>query len=672
MLDTVLTIGKALRNSPNAIKHNQYIEACPIETDKNKVLRLSIPVSEDFQFNLEQLSEITDENVIREKLFYLKFKTSDADGLVKYIWGDIYYTLKKGAEGGYYRLGDPKNKQKAFRSTSFDRGDKDYQEVFNIYEQSQRNSFIDRFNIGLFRKEFALKKTFIHNLLKYQIGIEEALEQNREGKKIDISELLSDEQKLLDYTAFHVFKNIEGSRNSKKEFRRVLEIEEPVWNMIKDEKANLLKLAEYSTGQIYLHFDFSGKHWYEYSNEFEVVTEKMLKDFVEQASNGKGFILKKSLFKTLSSPEKDWQFPAFDPNKRYRNKVFDSPNQISDLSHAIRYSETGLNIPKTEIKIIILPKGVNLTSIQYEQFADRFKRLEDADERERIINEQNKPDSIDFLFRPVLESVASNITQFDLVFSKRGGLTSPDVDLVEISGIEKSKLQEISERIRQIKAMLYEQRSKYFNQELKPLSIHYCFLDILGDSTKAKKKYQSHLLKVLPLIYSGTYYRDPLLLPLFIEKAEEMIRDPEIKFNFNLFKFDFYFLSLIQNTQNEGENLMKITESPSYELGLLLGKLAQPLIFEIKAFEKSYVGNLTRRIATLPDLIKFKSFIEEKLVIHEKNYPKMRETSLDLTEDIKNFESRYDKNECAFGFFESYFTPFESNKPKTQEPTTVE
>jgi len=671
MLDTVLSIGKAFRNSPNALKHNQYILKCPLDTDKSKVLRLSIPVTKDFNFDFNELNEITDENVIVDKLFYLKFKTADADGLVKYIWGDIFYTLTKGAEGGYYRLGDPNNKQKAYRLSSFDRGNGDFQDIVSIHDQKKKES-VNGFSIGLFRKEFATRITLNHNLLKYQQGIKEALDQRRDGKIINIVELLSDEDKLLELTALRGFKNIKGGKIAKRKFKEIIKLEEPEWDTIMNVKDTLLKLAEYSTGQIFLHFDFNGKHWYDFPMEFEIITEKMLKDFVEPALNGKGFILKKSLYKTLSSPEKDWQFPSFDPNKRYRSKVFDSLDQISDLAHAIRYSETGLTVPKTEIKIIILPKGVNLSSEHYEQFSDRFRRLEDAGERGKILNEQNKPDSVDFLFRPVLENVASNITQFDLIFSKKGGLTSPDVDLVEISGIEKSKLQEISERIRRIKAMLYEQRAIFFTKELKPLSIHYCFLNILGDSTKAKKKYQSHLLKVLPLIYSGTYYRDPLLLPLFIEKTEEMIRDPEIKFNFNLFKFDFYFLIWIQNVQKEGDNLMKITESHSYELGLLLGKLAQPLIFEIKAFEKSYVGNLTRRIATLPDLIKFKSFIEEKLVIHEKNYPQMRETSLDLTENIKNFESRYDKNECAFGFFESYFAPFESNKTKTQEQTTVE
>jgi len=43
-----------------------------------------------------------------------------------------------------------------------------------------------------------------------------------------------------------------------------------------------------------------------------------------------------------------------------------------------------------------------------------------------------------------------NITSFDLVLCKKGGPTSPDKDLIEISGIEKSKLRSIMERINRI------------------------------------------------------------------------------------------------------------------------------------------------------------------------------------------------------------------------------
>lgn len=80
MLETVLQIGKAFRESPTGLKHHRYIKPCPPDTDKRKVLRLSLPVNDEFGFDFNGISEITDENIIKDKLFYLTFKTSDGRG----------------------------------------------------------------------------------------------------------------------------------------------------------------------------------------------------------------------------------------------------------------------------------------------------------------------------------------------------------------------------------------------------------------------------------------------------------------------------------------------------------------------------------------------------------------------------------------------------------------
>src|SRR5690606_7610713 len=139
----------------------------------------------------------------------------------------------------------------------------------------------------------------------------------------------------------------------------------------------------------------------------------------------------------------------------------------------------------------------------------------------------------------------------------------------------------------------------------------------------------------------------------YLIRNQENEKIKSINYTINNLKQDYYFLTKIQNTLTEGENLMKILESPSYRLGLLLGKMAVPLKFEIKSFEKNYVGNLTRRIASLDDLIKLKTDIEQKLIMHEKTYPDIKDASLSIANDIKAFNGRFDKNECAFGFFES-------------------
>ena len=108
---------------------------------------------------------------------------------------------------------------------------------------------------------------------------------------------------------------------------------------------------------------------------------------------------------------------------------------------------------------------------------------------------------------------------------------------------------------------------------------------------------------------------------------------------------------------------MEIQKSESYQIGLLLGGLAKNLTLEINSFEKNYVGNLTRRISTFPDFIKLKNEIEQKLIMHDKTKFTFQ-SSYDLSQKVKGFQSQYDREECAFGFLESYFKPLPKKEAK--------
>ena len=107
----------------------------------------------------------------------------------------------------------------------------------------------------------------------------------------------------------------------------------------------------------------------------------------------------------------------------------------------------------------------------------------------------------------------------------------------------------------------------------------------------------------------------------------------------------------------------EMQNSTSYKAGLLLGQLAQPLDRKIASFEKNFVGLLTRRIADKAGLVKLKTFIDEKLAIHDVAYPNLKAASVKLARLVSEIpDSAYNKNHCAFGFFESYF----AYKPKQE------
>lgn len=574
MLQTVLEIGKAFRESDNNYKYHKYILPCPSDTDKRKILRLSIFIDNDFDFKTDDIEEITDENIIKNKLFYLKFKTSNADTTIRYVYGDIYYSVDKdGKEKGNYTIK---------KNDSFKQAEESIKDCSNEI-------------ILKFRKKFAEQKDKIEAI---------------------------------------ILKNINN---------------------------------EYS--EIFLHFNFTYrvyKYWHK-KEELEEINRLLINHFFKKQDKDK-LVLDAMLVRTICSGNKknDIQFPSFDIKSRYKTCFFSSED-AKNLFYAINYTEQPLiKIRKTDINIIVLPKGNNLSALAYDEFNKHTRTIEGDEEKQDEDKLAGSNEPSEELFAPLTEEkTAEKIVEFDLIFSERGDRTW--VDMIELTGIEKSDLQRIHNRIIKIKHDILIKKN---------INILDSFNNILSYSSKSKKN-QNHLCKVLPQIYTETYYSDPILLPALIEKTEYNIRniktDSERSGAFP--KYDFYFLTLIQNNNKnkEGENLMKIKESESYNIGYLLGKLVLPFAkwredCPIQSFEKSYVGNISRRIITLDELIKFKNFIDEKLTVHEKLYKDIKDISYGLAQKINDFSGKYNKDECSFGFFEAYFEPIQNkNNNKSEE-----
>lgn len=579
MLETLLQIGKTLRDA-KLMRHHRYIKPAPLSEPKSPVKYISLPVKEDYEFDFEGKSDITSDNVQRSELYYLAFKSGEADSLVKYIFGDILYGVdKKGNELGYYRMKNEKTN--AFGASSFNRA-RENAKVFNGTE------------IEKFRKSFE---------------------------------------------------------------RNIEEIES-------------LLVKEGQERQIFLHFDFDGKHWYEFEEELLAINQKLLADFLEKQNDF--YVLRKFIYKTLLPGTS--HAPGFSEANNYKAKAFTSHNEVMDLLYALTYSKKAL-ISDRNVKIVVLPKGDNLEASHIEDFFGR-KGLKDAEQAEANISKANSEAGertlLDTLFEPVLEHTAKTITQFDFVFSKKGGSAStPDVDMIEIAGVERSFLEAVSERVKDARALPLEERNRLYPKRPKQfisLDIRKSFLNILGDVTTDKKKYQSHLFKVLPQIYTDTYHRDDVLLPAFIEKTEYNIRNGAP--DYNLLKYDYYFLTRLQN-RNGDESMDDMKNSKSYQAGLLLGRMAQPLRKEIASFEKNYVGLLSRRISDKQGLIKLANFINEKMAIHNVAYPNLKQASVQLAGIVTDIsDADYRKNQCAFGFFEGYFTYNQNIAPQHEQPST--
>ncbi|SEA34754.1 hypothetical protein [Proteiniphilum acetatigenes] len=708
-LETVLQIGKVLRNSENSLKYFKYVEPCPKDKDGNWPICITIPVKEDFSFDWEGM-KITPENQ-REKLYYLRYSTSDNDSSPKkYLFGDICYARKSEID----KTGKIKG-IKDFGNFTFEKGQgnaflngqKAYEEIIrdfladfiisNVLSAVEKNNIahVLKFVLDNFKqnKIIGLPK----KLSGYSQIIETAIMQLRENEKNNDlaqfhdrfgSEIEKFNRLLLFAPVFETYINdkdiIKASlsnlddvqeyylkvikNNNQNVLKKLLSQGESLDSYSDETKKRFLQFADFS---IFIHFEYiKGDEkisWHQFEKVFDAIKDKLNSEVTNLTANG--LVPSKNIYRTLCSgnEKNDIQFPAFGIDNGFKSFAFKNKEQFEDFL----YTGSILNksfrrLKYTNIDMFVYPvafKGEEISAKDYDDFF--FNKKDET----RVNN--------DPVFLILYNEGTKRFNRFDFVFADSGGNTTND--LIEISGIEKSALRTLQSRIETIANEVDIERRAELNNiaEFNKLQIEVSFRNLLGNTLvdnngriifKANSKYQSHLLKVLPLIYTANYYNDDLILPSFIQTSEYIVRNVEKKkigYNYADLKYHLKFLLKIQNTKND--RFMEITSSESYQIGFMLGEMAKNLSLEINSFEKNYVGNLTRRIGTLPDFIKLKNEIEQKLIMHDKARYTFQ-TSYDLAQKIKGFKSRYDKEECAFGFMESYFRPI----PKKDITTSAE
>lgn len=635
-LDTVLKIGRLLRSSSRRLDFFSYVAPCPKDAKGNYPLCLDIPINENYDIDFDKISKVSEQK--RDKLYYLKYKTSDKDTSTKYIYGDIYYSVSGKmsingktvsiTEGGNYRLGiiglDGKNKGNAF--------DKAEDEFESICQQNNAKELVN------LRHSIERDRSALEKMMKFMPAVIQFFELGKE-KKQSFYNFINQKDQVLKAICC----KLNEGRVKKKELEKFNKLNE-------DDKLKL------NTGRLYFHFSYQGKQWYEFTETFEIITKKMLNEFVLSTENG--FVLQKTIWPTLCSGDKknDIQFPGFSLSGRYKSRSFTS-EELEDLFYAVPYAKKGILIPATDYKIVVLPRGENITVEDLIEFRDN-------EGNEGILRNSNE--FSDDLVSSIL-GVCSAITSFDFLFLKNGG-NKPDTVLIELSNITKSNLSYTNQRIKQIAHDIYKEREDELNAtNLSPFEIPRSFKNILGevqfDEKKNKiefvdsKKYQSHILWALASIYQSNYYNDESLLHSFIQNVEATIRLG--KGLYRSLKYDLEFLLRIQN--NQSNRYMEIIDSKSYQIGVKLGNIAKPLKKAIKPFEKSYVGLLSRRIPTKDDCISFVNDICQKLVMHEKAYST---SCADVCTELAVLPAaEYDADALVFGFLEGYFR-FETLDPK--------
>ena len=644
-LDTVLKIGNILRNSKEKMSFSNAIVSCPKDNKGCWPFCLSLPVDKDFNIIFDKAS-IVPENK-KNSLYCLKYSTSDRDSTCRYIYGDIYYSVKgtlnkngsiKPKEDGYYKLGESQNKN------SFNFGTAKCKEIYSSPDFSSEE--INEFK--QIRTGLAKEQTLIERILKYAPAIIKFFENENVSS---FKEYIENEDNL---------KNICCTIN-KENNKKLKEAKS-------DEELLLL-----NSSSIFLHFSYEDcngekKSWYDFSNTLELVIREMQKKYVDD-KNKERLVLKKSLWPTICSGDdkNDIQFPNFDLENRYKTRVF-TESEIEDLFYGDEYAKkNGKKISDSKYKLIVLPCGDNLKAEDLKLFQE--KRNEPA-----IVSANEYKDD---LISSILED-SSTFTSFDFIFAKKERTKANDTYLMEISNITQSALNRVNKRNKEIADKVYAERNKEIkidklerNKEKKEDYSPICnsFRNLLGNvqmnnttgkaEIVASKKYESHILKVIPLIYKEDYYNDPYLLHSFVTNVESATRLGDGSFWCKILKYDLMFILSIQN--NKQNKFMEITNSCSFKLGFKIGKMAQPLRF-IGSFEKNYVGLLSRRVSTKEDCIRFVTDISQKLVMHDSVWSAM---CAEVCDDLANLsESEYDKDELSFGFLDGYFKYESTDKKK--------
>lgn len=468
----------------------------------------------------------------------------------------------------------------------------------------------------------------------------------------------------------------------------------PILSFRQSFEENILAIEDLlkSAAAVVLHFEFHGQNWYSVEGVMDAINQKLVEEFAAKRTlpNGREVVtLSKTIFKTIKSPLYDRKknafgdpdgiggcVPAFRNTEGYKIRHFESFDEVIDLFYAVSTAEKKFAKRIKDVGILALPRAENLTARQLNAFFGSSTAYDETEEN--LVQEQQAPDpssDLDELFERMLDNELEPDVTFDIIFMKPPGMSTPSVDLVEISNIQKSLLRNVHEGIRRRRNHWEKEAAEQLPDLKKPLklSVANSFQQLLDNRTKDQKKYQSHLLKVLPQIYSDTYYRDSVLLTLLIEQSEYGIRQDKTRFN--ILKYHFYFLTSIQK---HGEMTMNIiTNSLSYRMGHCLGVMSKPFAAwrkdcPIKSFEKSYVGNLSRRILSPTDATAFANFLNEKLTIHGQFYPEQREAFQQFLAMLKSFEGsskeKYDRNNCALGFFEGYHSPMPEKETEANVP----
>jgi hypothetical protein len=478
------------------------------------------------------------------------------------------------------------------------------------------------------------------------------------------------------------------------EFNQVLKTKfSELWDYVEEVKAQVLAdpaaeglkdVKKYSG--LFIHFDFTElmgvKHWYELDGivsfldylEIEgLKSEGKEKATFEFIPNIRGYSVNKGFFHTVTSGDdkSDNQFPGFDLTQKYKSFYLEE----NQLRCAFYYSKVlkacQIGIPMSAPYCFrLIPVGDYDTQVALD-FIDQIKSIRggvtedsvnvvDTAEMQIVSEDENTSDwdPIELLSR-VNEKCAKDIISFDIILLRRGGVTTPDMNVGELNNMSRSSLRKNLHLIKDKVTLIREKRKAR-------TSVSFAFYD-LHKNIKKGEKYQIKCARMMLKLYRGLYFGDPELDKIFIERVHKDIRDSGMK-NYYGLKTSYDLLKLLSNKEEE----MTESQKESKKLGQCLAQIMWPLSFVIgrrsRSFEKAQVGQIRYRVGSLPQVIRLLGEYRARIAMHAGESlgentrqivstiqvgEALRDANL-CVETIEKEGLKYDRDQLVLGFFNEY------------------
>jgi len=403
-----------------------------------------------------------------------------------------------------------------------------------------------------------------------------------------------------------------------------------LWNFLNAEVANLLSDKKILKGEgldklysIFVHFDLTQPlgvtvtHWHQMPDcvsTLDGYALQLIKDdtFVYEESVDK-YALKKSLLHMLTSGDdkSDNQFVGFNLKDRYKSFA------LSEKDFRLLFYYLGIiralgvaSKDSQPFAIRVIPSGSfsGKDAVNFlEHLRDLQKKksggqeagdvLESAEGEIQDTSDDTLDDPKSFLdpvdvVSDVVASSAASMVAFDVLITKEDGKVPQNVS--EINNVHRSQLLRNLKCISEAGATV----QTTLKAPYKP-SLFKSFYNI-HRTVKKGEKYQGKLMKFMTRVLMGTYYGDPDLSRIFVDRVLGAIRKGNGDKECRGLNISYRYLKSLENERGSmtDEKIAKQT-SDCEQLGRLCAKVAWPLSYVIKPFEKSLVGYLKQRAGSL-------------------------------------------------------------------------